>query len=227
MNDELLMGLALFGGGTSGGGGGGGTTNYDALSNRPKINGVQLTGNKTSADLHIAEKMQDFFDKEANQDSTLADDMRIKMTKTGGGEAILGTDEGMSVSDGTNGFKVDADGTPTFTGTALMKWWNALENACVVTKEIPLSGWSANATPINGTNYYTNTVALTEVYEDHPDVNIDTYGTDVLPTAAQRSAFKLVAATGYFKVDRTAKTLIAYTQEKPTASFRVFIKGAK
>lgn len=35
------------------GGGGGGTTNYNALSNKPKINGVELSGNKTSEDLHI------------------------------------------------------------------------------------------------------------------------------------------------------------------------------
>lgn len=34
-------------------GGGGGTSNYDALSNRPQINGVILTGNKTSSDLGI------------------------------------------------------------------------------------------------------------------------------------------------------------------------------
>lgn len=37
----------------SGGGGGGGTSNYNDLSNKPKINGVELTGNKTSADLGI------------------------------------------------------------------------------------------------------------------------------------------------------------------------------
>lgn len=37
----------------SGGGGGGGTTNYNDLSNQPQINGVTLTGNKTSEDLHI------------------------------------------------------------------------------------------------------------------------------------------------------------------------------
>lgn len=37
----------------SGGGGGGGTTNYSELSNKPQINGVELTGNKTSEDLNI------------------------------------------------------------------------------------------------------------------------------------------------------------------------------
>ena len=35
------------------GGGGGGTTNYNALNNKPKINNVELTGNKTSSDLDL------------------------------------------------------------------------------------------------------------------------------------------------------------------------------
>lgn len=34
-------------------GGGGGTSNYNDLSNKPSINGVTLTGNKTSEDLNI------------------------------------------------------------------------------------------------------------------------------------------------------------------------------
>lgn len=34
-------------------GGGSGTTNYTALTNKPKINGVELSGNKTSADLGL------------------------------------------------------------------------------------------------------------------------------------------------------------------------------
>ena len=36
-----------------GGGGAGGTTNYDDLTNKPKVNGIVLSGNKTSADLGI------------------------------------------------------------------------------------------------------------------------------------------------------------------------------
>lgn len=36
------------------GGGGGGTTNYNLLSNKPKINGVELSGNKTTSELNIS-----------------------------------------------------------------------------------------------------------------------------------------------------------------------------
>lgn len=44
--------LAACGGG--GGGGGGFSGDYEDLYNRPQINGVTLTGNKTTADLHIS-----------------------------------------------------------------------------------------------------------------------------------------------------------------------------
>lgn len=37
----------------NGGGGGGGTTDYDDLDNKPQINGVTLSGNKTTGDLDI------------------------------------------------------------------------------------------------------------------------------------------------------------------------------
>lgn len=40
-----------------GGGGGGGTSNYNALSNRPQINGTTLTGNKSSSDLGLQDKV--------------------------------------------------------------------------------------------------------------------------------------------------------------------------
>lgn len=42
---------SIVGGKSSGGGGG--TTNYDDLTNKPKVNGIILSGNKTSADLGI------------------------------------------------------------------------------------------------------------------------------------------------------------------------------
>lgn len=49
---DILLGKSLSGG--SGGGGGGGTDNYNALQNKPQINGTTLTGNKSLSDLGIA-----------------------------------------------------------------------------------------------------------------------------------------------------------------------------
>lgn len=41
------------------GGGGGGTTNYNDLSNKPKINNVELSGNKSSSDLGLQDTISD------------------------------------------------------------------------------------------------------------------------------------------------------------------------
>ena len=48
---DVLIGKSLSGGS---GGGGGGTSNYNALENKPQINGTTLTGNKSLSDLGIA-----------------------------------------------------------------------------------------------------------------------------------------------------------------------------
>ena len=53
------------------GGGGGGTSNYDALSNRPQINGVTLTGNKTSSDLSLVPSLRTVNGKALSSDITL------------------------------------------------------------------------------------------------------------------------------------------------------------
>ena len=54
-NDDIVFAAALakkLSGG--GGGGGGGTTNYNDLTNKPALNGVEISGNKTSADYKIS-----------------------------------------------------------------------------------------------------------------------------------------------------------------------------
>lgn len=49
---EALFAAKLAG---SSGGGGGGTTDYTDLTNKPQINGVTLTGNKSTSDIGIVE----------------------------------------------------------------------------------------------------------------------------------------------------------------------------
>lgn len=50
MDDGLLLALALS---NKGGGGGGGTSNYNQLSNKPQINGVTLSGDKSAGELYL------------------------------------------------------------------------------------------------------------------------------------------------------------------------------
>lgn len=52
--ERIAAALEAIADGSGGGGGGGGTTNYNALSNKPQINGVTLSGNKSLDDLGIA-----------------------------------------------------------------------------------------------------------------------------------------------------------------------------
>lgn len=51
--DSVARLLAISAGNAGGGGGTGGTSNYPDLANKPKINGIELVGNKTSEDLGI------------------------------------------------------------------------------------------------------------------------------------------------------------------------------
>lgn len=73
----------------NGGGGGGGTTNYNRLSNKPSINDVELSGNKTTADLiPIGDGLQ------------FNEDGELEATGGGGGSADLTSDLTASVTVG-------------------------------------------------------------------------------------------------------------------------------
>lgn len=57
--DEIFMYYAAI----NSGGGGEGTTDYTQLENKPSINGVTLTGNKTTADLNLATDLSNYYTK--------------------------------------------------------------------------------------------------------------------------------------------------------------------
>lgn len=76
----------------NGGGGGGGTTNYNALENKPQINGTTLSGNKSSADLGLQDTIsfEGTYDSSNNKAATMADIKDGKLTgyaKTSGNVA--------------------------------------------------------------------------------------------------------------------------------------------
>ena len=53
-NIKTINNQSILGSGNLNISGGGGTSDYDQLSNRPQVNSVTLTGNKSSADLGVA-----------------------------------------------------------------------------------------------------------------------------------------------------------------------------
>ena len=65
-----------------GGGGGGGTTNYNALENKPKINGTTLSGDKTSSDLGLQDTVafEGTYNSSSNKAATMADIKDGKLT---------------------------------------------------------------------------------------------------------------------------------------------------
>lgn len=54
-----------------GGGGGGGTTNYNALSNKPRVNGTELSGNKTAENLGLVPNTREINGKPLSENVTL------------------------------------------------------------------------------------------------------------------------------------------------------------
>lgn len=71
---------------TSGGGGGGGTDNYNSLSNKPQINGTTLSGNKTSDNLGLQNKISttnkissDFVDDENSTNKFMSEAEKTKL----------------------------------------------------------------------------------------------------------------------------------------------------
>lgn len=70
--------------GGTGGGGGEGTSNYNELSNKPKINNVTLSGNKTAAGLGLATKTE-LTELSVMEESNAADinSMRNNMNELG------------------------------------------------------------------------------------------------------------------------------------------------
>lgn len=82
------------------GGGSGGTTNYEALNNKPKINNVELTGNKSLADLgiNIPTKTSDLTnDSNFVNQTALNQLLENKVDKESG--------KGLSANDFTNALK--------------------------------------------------------------------------------------------------------------------------
>lgn len=66
--------------------GGGGTTDYDKLDNKPKINGVELVGNKTADDLLLVGK--ETFDNAIGYIETALDEIIALQEKYIGGDSV-------------------------------------------------------------------------------------------------------------------------------------------
>lgn len=111
----IYLGSATSSDGTGGGGGGSGTTNYNALTNKPSINGIVLTGNHTGEQLKLADK--DTVDMLDNEIDTLSKDyVSLSKTTTQTIKSPLSLTNAMLINGDTNAFKIEVNET----GSALL-----------------------------------------------------------------------------------------------------------
>lgn len=100
------------------GGGSGGTTNYEALNNKPKINNVELSGNKSLADLgiNIPTKTSDLTNDSNYVNQTTLTESLANYTNTATLTQLLAnkvdneSGKGLSTNDFTNALKDKLDG---------------------------------------------------------------------------------------------------------------------
>ena len=89
-----------------------------------------------------------------------------------------------------------------------------------VSYTIAHANWSASTTTLNGKAYYTYSISLTNVYEDHPGIIEGAAGT--LPTEAEDTAYALMK---HATVNDTAKTLTLYAESVPKSDFVIIVRG--
>lgn len=79
--------------------GGSGTSNYNSLSNKPKINNVELNGNKTSNDLSLQEKLVSGTNIKTINNQSLLGNGNITIEGGGGGTSELSTEVKNAILD--------------------------------------------------------------------------------------------------------------------------------
>lgn len=103
--------------GIGNGGGGDGTTDYTSLTNKPQINGVELSGNKTSANLGLVPAPEVKTD-ESTANMALKANTIYKWTSAITSLSIASAE----VSDNETMFYFTTGNTITFTDSSNLKW---------------------------------------------------------------------------------------------------------
>jgi hypothetical protein len=104
------------------GGGGEGTTDYTQLENKPSINGVPLTGNKTTTDLNLSTDLSNYYTKP----QTDAKNKVIKESLDGKVDKVPG--KSLSTNDYTAEEKTKLAGLSNYDDTALSSRVDDLED---------------------------------------------------------------------------------------------------
>lgn len=79
------------------------------------------------------------------------------------------------------------------------------------------ASWSSSTTEINGNNYYTYSVSVANIGNQHPQIFCGG-GDSVIPSATQESEFNHIR---YALVDTAKSTVTFYSIEKPSVAINV------
>ena len=146
--DGVARIIALAALGKNGGGSTGGTTNYLELANKPKINNVELTGNKTLEDLGInIPDLENYYTKD-----TVNEDLNKKQNTLTAGENITISEDNVisaSVSGGT-----DSNAVYTYYAPYSDEDWFTEENVANILQTVKDKGYSNfELCTLNGSHY--------------------------------------------------------------------------
>lgn len=146
--DGVARIIALAALGKNGGGSTGGTTNYLELANKPKINNVELTGNKTLEDLGInIPDLENYYTKD-----TVNEALNKKQNTLTAGENITISEDNVisaNVSSGTDGNAVY-----TYYAPYSDEDWFTEENVANILQTVKDKGYSNfELCTLNGSHY--------------------------------------------------------------------------
>lgn len=146
--DGVARIIALAALGKNGGGSTGGTTNYLELANKPKINNVELTGNKTLEDLGInIPNLENYYTKDAVNEAL----NKKQNTLTAGENITISEDNVISanVSGGT-----DSNAVYTYYAPYSDEDWFTEENVANILQTVKDKGYSNfELCTLNGSHY--------------------------------------------------------------------------
>lgn len=144
-----------------------------------------------------------------------------KRTTTFTATALDGTTTTFTQQDTNTTYGIatySADGLMSKTDKAKLDGIGSAGGAVEVT--LAAASWSSSTTEINGNNYYTYSVSVANIGNQHPQIFCGG-GDSVIPSATQESEFNHIR---YALVDTAKSTVTFYSIEKPSVAINVVIK---
>ena len=146
--DGVARIIALAALGKNGGGSTGGTTNYLELANKPKINNVELTGNKTLEDLGInIPDLENYYTKD-----TVNEALNKKQNTLTAGENITISEDNVISANISGG--IDSNAVYTYYAPYSDDDWFTEENVANILQTVKDKGYSNfELCTLNGSHY--------------------------------------------------------------------------